>query len=190
MVINALYRKYFQKSKIFIYPLLDIKRGTQIVPSETYLAWNDTYFPEDRKLICIYDTDQPGYEDFEKTVILKHTRLHEYVKVDSSQSVCVFDFSDLGNDWDSLIDGKYSKINEQIKRKIVNFFDKNSGNHVYVTSYMFPESFFKRYAELLDVPVALLEEAGELCDKPNLEKEKLLIEVADFENINKSKLSL
>jgi hypothetical protein len=48
MVINALYKKYFQKSKIFIYPLLDIKRGTQIVPSETYLAWNDLYSPEDK----------------------------------------------------------------------------------------------------------------------------------------------
>ena len=58
MVINALYKKYFQKSKIFIYPLLDIKRGTQIVPSETYLAWNDLYSPEDKKLICVYNAEQ------------------------------------------------------------------------------------------------------------------------------------
>ncbi len=37
MVIDTLYRKYFQKSKIFIYPLLGIKQGTKIVPIETYL---------------------------------------------------------------------------------------------------------------------------------------------------------
>jgi hypothetical protein len=190
MVINALYKKYFQKSKIFIYPLLDIKRGTQIVPSETYLAWNDLCSPEDKKLICVYDTSQFGYTEFEKDVILKHTRLCEYNKVNATQSVCVFDFSDLEVDWDHLIMGNYSKISETIKRKIVNFFDKNSGNYVYVTSYMFPESFFKRYAEILDVSVTLLEEVGELCDRPNLEKEWLVMEVADFENINKSKLSL
>jgi hypothetical protein len=190
MVINALYKKYFQKSKIFVYPLLDIKRGTQIVPSETYLAWNNKYNLEDKKLICIYDTEEAGYKDFEKNVLLKHTRLHEYNQVTFSQSVWVFDFSDLGSDWNNLINGKYSKISDEIRRKIVNFFDKNSGNHVYVTSYMFPKDFFKRYSELLDVPVDLLESIGELCDKPDIEKEKLLIQVVDFENINKSKVSL
>ena len=55
---------------------------------------------------------------------------------------------------------------------------------------MFPEKFFKRYAELLDVPQKLLEEVGELCDKPNLDKEMLLTAVANFEKINNSRLSL
>ena len=89
-----------------------------------------------------------------------------------------------------LINGRYSKISEEIKRKIVNFFDKHSGNYVYVTSYMYPEKFFKRYAELLDVSEELLRDTGELCDKPDLEQEKLLIEVANLENINNSRLSL
>ena len=69
MVINALYKKYFQKSKIFLYPLLDIKRGTSVVPSETYLSWNDTINSEDMKLICTYHfrTDDE-YTKFEKNV--------------------------------------------------------------------------------------------------------------------------
>jgi hypothetical protein len=183
MVINALYKKYFQKSKIFVYPLLDIKRGTQIVPSETYLAWNNSYSPEDRKLICVYDTNQFEYPDFEKTILLKHPRLHEYNKINEKQSIWVFDFSDLGSDWDYLIAGKYSRMSDKIKRKIVDFFDKHSGNHVYVTSYMFPKSFYNRYAEILNVPITLLEEVEELCDKPNLEKEKLMIEVADLQSL-------
>jgi len=190
MVINALYKKYFQKSKIFIYPLLDIKRGTQIVPSETYLAWNDLYSSEDKKLICVYNAEQFGFAEFEKDVLLKHDRLCDYNKINPSQCVCVFDFSDLGADWNKLITGKYSKISEGVKRKIVNFFDKNSGNHVYVTSYMFPKQFFKRYAEILNVSVTLLEEVGELCDKPDLEKERLTLEVANLETIDNSKLSL
>jgi hypothetical protein len=54
MVINSIYRKYFQKSKIFLYPLLDIRRGTSVVPEETYVAWDDKYAPEDMKLVCVY----------------------------------------------------------------------------------------------------------------------------------------
>ena len=190
MVINALYRKYFQKSKIFVYPLLDIKRGTQIVPVETYFAWAEMYNSEDKKLICVYDTTDDDYNDFESNVLLKHSRLCNYSKLHDNQSVFVFDFVDLGNDWDHMINGRYSKISDDIKRKIVNFFDKHSGNYIYVTSYMFPEKFFKRYAELLDVSPKLLEEVGELCDKPNLDKEMLLTAVANFEEINNSRLSL
>jgi hypothetical protein len=190
MVINALYKKYFQKSKIFAYPLLDIKRGTQIVPSETYFSWQDMFNPEDRKLICVYDLDDPNFAQFEKNTLLKHTRLCHYSKLNNKQAVFVFDFSDLGSDWDHMINGHYSKISKEVKRKVVDFFDKHSGNYVYVTSYMFPEKFFSRYAELLKVSAQLLEEVGELCDKPDLEKEKLLIQVANFENISDSRLSL
>jgi hypothetical protein len=76
MAITALYRKYFQKSKIFLYPLLDIKRGTSVIPSETYLAWGTSYTTEDMKLICVYTSrkDQE-YLHFEKNVLLKHNRL-------------------------------------------------------------------------------------------------------------------
>jgi hypothetical protein len=70
-----------------------------------------------------------------------------------------------------------------IKRKILDFFDKNGGNHLYVKSYLFPEKFFDTYADILNVPANLLKEVGELCDKPNLEKEMLTLEVADLENL-------
>ena len=72
MAINSIYRKYFQKSKIFLYPLLDIKRGTSIVPEETYLSWNEEYGPEDMKLICVYVTrDDTEYKIFEKNIFNK-----------------------------------------------------------------------------------------------------------------------
>ena len=54
MGIKSVYKKYFQKSKVFLYPLLKIKRGTSVIPSETYLAWNDTVSPDDMKLVCLY----------------------------------------------------------------------------------------------------------------------------------------
>lgn len=74
-----------------------------------------------------------------------------------------------------LQNGKYSKLNEKLKRKILNYFDKNSGNYAYVKSYLYPEDFFNDYAILLNVDNEILETVGELCDKPDLEKETLRI---------------
>jgi len=184
MIIDALYKKYFQKSKIFLYPLLDIKRGTSVVPTETYVSWNNAINSEDMKLVCVYyprkDTE---YIQFEKQILLKHTRLVDYVKVDDETLVVTFDFSDLKDDWMHFIKGKYSKMNTTTKSKILNFFDKKSGNYAYVESYLFPEKHFKTYAKILNVDLELIESVGELCDIPNLEKEMLTIQVADLENL-------
>jgi hypothetical protein len=183
MVIDALYRKYFQKSKIFLYPLLGIKRGTSVVPSETYLAWNKKVNSEDMKLVCAYTirTDQE-FIQFEKNILLKHNRVHDMVRIDD-KLVITFNFSDLNDDWSCFLEGKYSKMNLNTKRKILEFFDKRSGNYAYVESYLFPEKHFETYAKILGVDTEILKSVGELCDKPDLEKEKLLIEVADLENI-------
>jgi len=185
MVIDALYKKYFQKSKIFLYPLLDIKRGTSVVPNETYVSWNNEINSEDMKLVCVYPTrtDQE-YIKFEKNIIFKHNRLLDLVTVDDDNTIVIFDFSDLTDDWFNFLNGKYSKINVNTKRKILNFFDSKSGNYAYVESYLFPEKHFETYANILNVDVKLLESVGELCDKPNLNKEKLVMKVADLENIN------
>lgn len=68
MKIKSLYDRYFQKSKVFIYPLLGIKRGNSVVPIETYISWDGHYSSEDMKLICVYKirTDAE-YKTFEKT---------------------------------------------------------------------------------------------------------------------------
>jgi hypothetical protein len=188
MVINALYKKYFQKSKIFLYPLLEIKRGTSVVPSETYLSWNDTINSEDMKLVCKYHPrkDQE-YLHFERNVLFKHNRMLDFVKISDEDMIVTFDFSDLGENWALFMEGQYSKIDLKTKRKILNFFDKTSGNYAYVESYLFPEKHYETYANILNVPVELLQAVGELCDKPDLDKERLLIEVADLENIKINK---
>lgn len=184
MVIDALYRKYFQKSKIFLYPLLDIKRGTSVVPKETYVSWNDQITPEDMKLVCIYHTrTDKEYLLFEKNVLLKHNRLFDYNKIDEETLVVTFDFSDLNLDWLLFINGKYSQLDIKLKRKILDFFDKRSGNYAYVESYLFPEKHFETYARILQVEEDFLRSVGELCTPPDLEKECLLISIANLEDI-------
>lgn len=184
MALNALYRKYFQKSKIFLYPLLDIKRGTMIVPTETYVSWTNKYTSEDAKLICVYETNTSmEYVNFENNVLFKHNRLTEYIKVDDETSIFIFDFSDMLEDWDHFINGRYSKIKEEKKLKIVNYFSKSSANYKYVESYLFPEKYRADYAKLLNAELSLIEETIELCDKPDLTKETMLIKVPDLEKL-------
>jgi hypothetical protein len=188
MALNSVYKKYFQKSKVFLYPLLGIKRGVSVVPTETYVSWDGHYNSEDMKLICVYDirTDDE-YKHFEKNVLLNHNRLSDYVKV-GHQLVLSFDLSDLGNDWFHFINGRYSKISPNLKQKILDFFDKYSGNYAYMHSYLIPEKYFENYAELLGVDIKMLIEVGELCTKPDLEQECLVMEVADLDNIDENKL--
>lgn len=183
MAIDALYTSYFQKSKVLLYPLLGIKRGCAAVPDQTYLSWSGYFTPEDMKLIAIYKsrTDHE-YLHFEKNVLLKHPRISDYIPLDGESTIFTFDFSDLEHDWKKFIDGQYSKIDPSLKRKIRDHFDKNSSTHVYVDSYLFPEKYFSLYAQLLNASEELLIEVGELCSKPDLEKENLTATVIDLEN--------
>jgi hypothetical protein len=190
MALSSVYSKYFQKSKVFLYPLLGIKRGTSVIPTETYLSWNDTYTPEDMKLVCVYHRREDAeYIQFEKNILLKHTRLNDFIIVNDSTTVVIFDFSDLSTEWSYFLNGKYSKLDLKIKHQILSFFDKHSGNYSYMHSYLLPEKHFSNYADLLGVDINMLIEVGELCSKPDFEKEKLIMAVADLENIE-TKLNL
>lgn len=184
MAIDALYKSYFQKSKIFLYPLLDIRRGSSVVPEQTYLSWDGNLTPEDTKLIAVYPkrTDAE-YINFEKFVLLKHSRATDFVNINDSQVLVTFDFSDIKEDYMHIINGKYNKLNNKLKRKIGDFFEKNSGNYVYVDSYLFSEKYFSLYADLLGVDENLLKEVGELCSPPDLEKENLIAEVLEINKI-------
>ena len=67
MAIQSLYKDYFQKSKVFLYPALDIKRVVSVVPIDTYVFWEGHYNMSDYKLSCLYHlrTD-PEFRQFEK----------------------------------------------------------------------------------------------------------------------------
>lgn len=183
MAIDALYREYFQKSRVFLYPLLGIRRGASVIPEITYISWAGYVSPEDAKLVTVYPkrTDKE-FQNFEKHVLVNHSRACDFVHLNDSQLLITFDFSDIKDDWDHFINGRYSQINIKLKRKIRDFFDKNSSNYVYIDSYLFPEKYFNLYAHLLHCKVDLLKEVGELCSKPDLERETLTAEVLNLEN--------
>jgi len=183
MAIDALYKSYFQKSKVLLYPLLGIKRGAIAIPEQTYLSWDGFYKTEDIKLIAVYPArTDVEYLKFESKVLLNHNRVCDFVKLDENQNIFTFDLSDLKSDWDKFMEGKYSQMNEDLRRKIRDHFDKNTSTYVYVDSYLFPEKYFSLYADLLGADEILLREVGELCSKPDLDRENLFATVVDLEN--------
>lgn len=177
-MIDALYTDYFQKSRMFLYPLLEIKRGVCAIPFDTHIIWTGKYNSEDVKLICRYEnrTDKE-FVLFEKHTLLTHNRLIEKI-THENELIYIFDFSDYKNDWLHFINGTYSKMSTETKHKILKFFDKYSGNYVYMESYLFPGKYFSLYAKLLGVDVKLLEGVGELCNKPDLDKETLTLDLS------------
>lgn len=183
MIIDSLYTNYFQKSKVLLYPLLGIKRGCTAVPEQTYLTWGSTISTEDMKLVAVYPVRKDAeYLHFEKNVLLKHPRITDYIPVNEEQCIFTFDFSDIESDWNKFIKGQYSKMDEKLRCKIRDHFDKNTSTSIYIDSYMFPEKYFSLYADLLGVKEELLREVGELCSPPDLEKENLTVDVNDLHN--------
>ncbi len=176
MVINQLYKKYFQKSKILLYPLLGFARGSY-APLEVYLGINGMFSILDRKLICVYDpTSSEDFLDFKEKKLIKHRLLEKTFVDGNGHEIFVFDFSAYSIAWDMLVKGKYSQIPIKEKNNILNFFEKNSGNYIYLHSYLFPNKWHQRYAEILDVPIDLIKEVNELLDVPDLERENLHLE--------------
>lgn len=177
MIINQLYKKYFQKSKLFLYPLLGFERGT-IAPIQSYMSLDGKYNIEDRKFILVYAPNlAENFEAFKTNRLLKHKLLIDNFEDDDKNQVFVFDFSSFANEWDLISAGKYSQISIESKRKILKQQEANSGNYIYMHSYLFPKKWFSRYAELLDVKEDLLISVGELIDKPNFENEAFQLKV-------------
>jgi hypothetical protein len=84
------------------------------------------------------------------------------------------------------MNGKYSKINNVTKDHYTcSFLWKDTVATMSICAQLsfIQNKWFVRYAELLDVTPEFLTSVGELCNTPDLEKENLLIKVADLENI-------
>jgi hypothetical protein len=184
MQIRSLYKDYIQKSRIFLYPSLDIKRGVSVTPIETYIAWCDYYKPADRKLCCLYYLrNDEEFKQFEKHKLIGNRLFHDFKQVEDTKGVYVFDFESLSNDWDNVINGKYSKLSPDFKRKIRHYIGLSNTNLPYIDSFLFPDRYFKIYAEMMGVDESVLKEVGELCSLPDMKHETLNISVINLDTV-------
>lgn len=174
MKIKTLNTEYIQKSRLFLYPLLDIKRGVSVTPIQTYMSWKDKYCFTDSKLICkYYLRDDTDFKLFEKVKLLGNPLFHEFIPIDDEVGAYVFDMSGIEPDFWRITTGKYSELSKKSKAKILSFFRSHTKHFVYIQSYLEPEKFHTMYAEVLNCNLSSLKAAHELCSIPNLEKETL-----------------
>ena len=175
---KLLYRQYFQKSRVFLYPALDIRRGGSVTPIQTYVSWEDHYKPEDRKFVCLYHLrDDEDFTRFEKHKLLGNLNFHDFKQVEEDKGVYVFDYKFIGKDWDHFIEGRYSKMSSVHKRTITQFYGSYSSSFEYVESMLYPDKYYQKYAKILNVDIDLLKEVGELCSPPDLTRESLVMNV-------------
>lgn len=184
-MIKSLYRDYFQKSRIFLYPVLETKGGS-IVPIETYLSWEGKISQEERKLICTFHLrSDPDYRNFEKRMLMGNPMFQDFREGENGVGIYIFNFRDLKDDWDMFLQGKYSKLSSLTKDRIKKYYGSNTANGVYVDSFLYPKKYYAIYAELLGVPISTLE-GGELCDLPDFSKELLTMSVKEVTVSDKS----
>ncbi len=72
--MKKIYTEYFQKSKVFLYPLLGIKKGIRFVPIETYLSWEGLFGIDKNKFFCLYRVPE-GNEEQKMFEVFKQLHL-------------------------------------------------------------------------------------------------------------------
>jgi hypothetical protein len=174
-MIKKLHSEYVQKSRIFLYPLLNIPKGSDAVPLESYISWSEKFSPNSYKFVCTYYLrDDTSFIKFEKTKLTGNKLFHSFYETDELHGVYVFDFEEYSKDWDHFLQGKYSKMSSDSKNSILKFFLNNKATYHHINSYLNPEIYFEEYAKLLNVNEGLLRSVGELCSPPDMSRETLV----------------
>lgn len=197
--LKDVYKKYFQKSKIFLYPALGIKRGKSESLIETYLGIRGKISPEDNKLIAVfyYRTD-PDFKMFEQKYLLTNPLFEAFYILDDNKVAYVFDFSNdtLKSTYQAVVNGKYTKIDVKHKGTLLGFYEDEKILLKYVDSFLFPSFYYDQYADLLAVDKRdidslskLLEKVTELCSPPDMDKE-ILVLIDENQDIIKKDISL
>lgn len=181
-MIKSLYTKYTQKSRMFLYPFLGIRRGVSITPIESYVSWTGISEVQDKKLICVYElSEEDDFKLFERTKLLGNPKFSNFYELPDNKGAYLFDYTNEGVVWDFFVKGKYANFPDDKKKTILKFFEGNISNHNLITSYLYPEKYYETYASHLAVPVEVLKEVGQLCSPPDFNKENLLSEVKQIQ---------
>ena len=172
--MKKIYTEYFQKSKVFLYPLLGIKKGVSFVPEQTYISWKGCCDKNSNKLLCLYSTkDKKGFSKFEDVYLKGNLLFEEYHLLDDDYHLYIFDLKSYKHDIKHFLNGKYASFSQRSKDIITAFFGEIGTISNFIESYLYPEYYYEDYAQILNVSVKDLESVGNLCDKPDFKKEEL-----------------
>jgi hypothetical protein len=170
--MDNVYTDYFQKSKVFLYPLLKLKKGIAYVPIQTYVCWEHEYAIEDHKLLCEYHVKSSDkFVAFCNKYLKSNKLFYKYIYLGENKHLFIFDFLPYKNDYNRFVLGKYSQFSLESKLIILDFFSSSGHMLNVVTSFLSPDNAHADYAIALDVDIESIQEVYEICSMPNLEKE-------------------
>lgn len=170
--LKTLYRKYFQKSKAFLVPLLGLKKATPFPFIQSYITWENVHTIGECKLILNY----AKYEGDEfKMYLLKrlmsNKMFDEYHEMEDGTIALTFDLNCVKEDYKCVVLGKYSQLSNNTKSMIRSYYGYNTAEWAYMESFLYPKKYVSQYVKLLNVEEIYFNVNGELCDKPNLKLE-------------------
>ena len=172
--IEKLYDKYFQKSRSFLLPILGYKKSSQFKPIQSYLAWDNVFSIEDRKLIVVYKNYKTKEWNKFLLELMNNQMFNDYHETEDENVVVLsFDLNCISQDYQYVLEGKYSKLSKLLKKSIRDFYTYSSPEWAYMEAFLFPERHVETYSKLLDVKEEHIKFSGELCNLPDLEKETL-----------------
>ena len=173
--MEGVYTEYFQKSKVFLYPLLKIKKGIKHVPVQTYIAWENVYATEDCKFLCEYNTDKnPKFKKFSLDYLESHPMYEKHIELSETRFIYIYDFIKFKSDMKRFVKGSYSQFSLETKLSILDFFGKRSKMAMYVQGFLSPEDLHENYASFLGIDLESIQDIYEICSSPDLEKETLI----------------
>lgn len=166
-MITGIYPRAFQKSHVFLYPLLCFRKDITLHPNNTYL-FGDLELPE-QSLICVYKQPDPilwgNLEN--KFKLFSNNYISHYVK--DNDFIVIFDLREYADDYEMFLQSKYSKLSLLSKQIIMSYY--GGDDNEYISSYLYPEKYFGVYANILNVDENILRNVGELCSKIDFKKE-------------------
>jgi hypothetical protein len=153
------------------------------------MQWEGVYKLTDHNLILTYyERDEPQWDKYLLNTIMANRMFNEYYRIDDEILAVSFDLHSISEDFDHVIEGRYSKLSRVLKSKIREFYGYNSPEWAYMESFLFPDRYIPTYSKILDVEEEHIRFTGELCDPPNLDKETLKLKpyakINDVDQIN------
>jgi hypothetical protein len=167
---------YVQKSKLFILPLICPRPISEDVIVKTYLELNDDLKVRDCHFILELDaTDNPDeLKEIERKYLFMSPYLrHElFKKIKDNHNLYVFDLRSISQEYEFFVKGQYSLISAIFKDTIIRHYN-NTRKEEYIRAWLYPDQHRNIYADLLGMHPEELH--YELCNKPDLDKEKLVL---------------
>ena len=170
--MKTVYTDYFQKSKVFLYPLLKLKKGIAYVPIQTYVCWEQAYTLNDYMFFCEYHA--PSSDKFIKfcdKYLKNHKYFMEHIVFKNNKHLFIFNYKAYKNDYDRFIKGKYSQFSLDTKLIILDFFNSSGNMSDYIHSFLSPDNAHADYANALDISIEKIIDVYEVCSIPDIEKE-------------------